>query len=155
MGDKVWDFVSAGLQDKSFDVVALAETHVSRSALLPWQKKARRDKIRMYANPARKTGRAVTMAGQDRDTEGGEWILMPGHRQAHSLSHQLDRVQEFQFDGQLTVDVGMASSNIQRFAKLGAFLAALKLPWVLLGDFNMSASALGKAGFFARVGGQP
>eukprot|EP00959_Pyramimonas_sp_CCMP1952_P347308 7274249-Pyramimonas_sp.AAC.1 len=58
----------------------------------------------MHANPARKTGRAVTMAGQERDTEGGEWILMPGHRQAHSLSHQLDRVQEFQFDGQLTVD---------------------------------------------------
>eukprot|EP00959_Pyramimonas_sp_CCMP1952_P310993 6508268-Pyramimonas_sp.AAC.1 len=64
---------------------------------------ARRANIILHMNPARKTGRAVTVLGQVRDTEGGEWILTPGHMQAHSLVHQLDRVQEFQYDGQVAI----------------------------------------------------
>eukprot|EP00959_Pyramimonas_sp_CCMP1952_P040109 838440-Pyramimonas_sp.AAC.1 len=83
---------------------------------------------------------------------------------------------EYQFDGQSAIDgftavvahfsgysvviitfygftsVGLADDNIARFAKLGSFLSALQLPWIVVGDFNVSSTSLAASGFLARVG---
>ena len=48
--------------------------------------------------------------------------------------------------------LGWKGSNLRRFAKLGALLASLSSPWLVLGDFNMPYQSLQKAGFLTRVG---
>eukprot|EP00959_Pyramimonas_sp_CCMP1952_P112980 2361546-Pyramimonas_sp.AAC.1 len=43
--------------------------------------------------------------------------------------------------------------NSARFAKLGAFLPSVKLPWLVIGDFNIDVVKFQRSAFCRRVGG--
>eukprot|EP00959_Pyramimonas_sp_CCMP1952_P275391 5756231-Pyramimonas_sp.AAC.1 len=47
---------------------------------------------------------------------------------------------------------GYSGQNLERLSKLGALLQALHLPWVVLGDFNMSSLTLSPGGFLGKIG---
>eukprot|EP00959_Pyramimonas_sp_CCMP1952_P215192 4502681-Pyramimonas_sp.AAC.1 len=46
---------------------------------------------------------------------------------------------------------GIAGEGAQRLVRLGAFVRALQLPWIIIGDFNVSPAVLAKSGFIERV----
>ena len=64
----------------------------------------------MIADVSRRTGQPTAERGFEKATEGGEWIFVPGHRQAHFLVPQLDRIPESQRDTQGSID-GFTASN--------------------------------------------
>eukprot|EP00959_Pyramimonas_sp_CCMP1952_P020823 439121-Pyramimonas_sp.AAC.1 len=49
--------------------------------------------------------------------------------------------------------IGLAGPNLVRLRRLGSPLAALQLPWVVLGDWNVPPQTLQASGFLSEVGG--
>eukprot|EP00959_Pyramimonas_sp_CCMP1952_P238014 4973969-Pyramimonas_sp.AAC.1 len=47
----------------------------------------------------------------------------------------------------------MSGRNCERFRKLGGLLTSIRMPWVCIGDYNMSPETLAKSKFLERVGG--
>eukprot|EP00959_Pyramimonas_sp_CCMP1952_P411825 8629975-Pyramimonas_sp.AAC.1 len=43
--------------------------------------------------------------------------------------------------------------NAQRFSKLGAFHQSVKLPWLVVGDYNIDVNVFVRSDFCKRVGG--
>eukprot|EP00959_Pyramimonas_sp_CCMP1952_P381353 7990857-Pyramimonas_sp.AAC.1 len=176
MSNKIWKYLLS--QKEAHSLFAVAETHVSRKGLRKWDKLARGEGLRLHANPAREDHqfRTVAASQEARANESGEWIVSRGHLQVRSFetlcSTQVIRAGEGRvLDGMMPVVVHMAGytfvlvcfyginsmgftgPNLLRYQRLGAFLHALQLPWVVVGDFNVPAAAVTKSEFAARVGG--
>eukprot|EP00959_Pyramimonas_sp_CCMP1952_P257463 5379116-Pyramimonas_sp.AAC.1 len=49
--------------------------------------------------------------------------------------------------------VGVGQANPVRFRKLGSLLATLQLPWVAIGDWNLSPPDMARTGFLEMIGG--
>eukprot|EP00959_Pyramimonas_sp_CCMP1952_P377098 7898568-Pyramimonas_sp.AAC.1 len=49
--------------------------------------------------------------------------------------------------------MGLGGANVGRFRRLSALLHALQLPWLVIGDSNMSPAVLTKAGLLQTIGG--
>ena len=49
--------------------------------------------------------------------------------------------------------LGFARANAQRYARLGALLQSVQLPWIVLGDFNQDVSEFRQSAFVKRVHG--
>eukprot|EP00959_Pyramimonas_sp_CCMP1952_P306575 6416214-Pyramimonas_sp.AAC.1 len=47
--------------------------------------------------------------------------------------------------------MGLHGANLGRFNRLLGLLWALQLPWVVVGDFNLSPAALSRAGIVERL----
>eukprot|EP00959_Pyramimonas_sp_CCMP1952_P116642 2437878-Pyramimonas_sp.AAC.1 len=112
-----------------------------------------------------------------RANEGGELFLCEGHRQVHHLSRTQFPIPPLCADGSQSYDgflpvilnlqgfsvvlitlcglcsTGFAGDNLRRFARVGALLQMLKIPWTTLGDFNFPPSVPEASGFLAKVGG--
>ena len=49
--------------------------------------------------------------------------------------------------------VGLAGANLVRLRRIGCLLRALRFPWVVVGDWNVSPQTLQASGFLREVGG--
>eukprot|EP00959_Pyramimonas_sp_CCMP1952_P035227 738028-Pyramimonas_sp.AAC.1 len=49
--------------------------------------------------------------------------------------------------------VEFSGINSARFAKLGAFLSSVKLPWLVMGEFHIDVAKFQGSAFCRRVGG--
>ena len=49
--------------------------------------------------------------------------------------------------------VGFGQGNSSRFRRIGSLLAALQLPWIAIGDWNIQPSSMARTGFLERIGG--
>eukprot|EP00959_Pyramimonas_sp_CCMP1952_P296889 6211062-Pyramimonas_sp.AAC.1 len=48
---------------------------------------------------------------------------------------------------------GFGGRNLARLAKLGALVSQLRLPWFIVGDFNLEPEVLVQRGFIQKVDG--
>ena len=174
--DKVWKFVQ--MNSEKYQFWSLVETHVhDELELRAWDKSARAARLRLIHNPARRAGRATTEEGEIRSNEGGELFMSQFHLQAHRLyettvaSQHLSEPDQTSLDGFVATVVhmtgysiiivtlyglpslGMRGANRRRFQKIGGLLAAVRLPWILIGDFNMTPAVLSASQFGQKLGG--
>eukprot|EP00959_Pyramimonas_sp_CCMP1952_P372636 7803398-Pyramimonas_sp.AAC.1 len=69
LSDKVWKYLAKN--SATYHFFGFLETHVHSSAELhEWDKKARLQKLRLYHNPARESGKTVSADKQDISNEG-------------------------------------------------------------------------------------
>eukprot|EP00959_Pyramimonas_sp_CCMP1952_P304330 6368969-Pyramimonas_sp.AAC.1 len=48
--------------------------------------------------------------------------------------------------------IGFSGENLLQYRPLGGLLRALQLPWIVVGDFNISAAALFHSQFASKLG---
>ena len=48
---------------------------------------------------------------------------------------------------------GMSPTNLSRLGQVHDLIKSLKVPWIVLGDFNMSPATLDQGGFLDLLGG--
>ena len=65
--------------------LGFVETHVDETGVDGWRAKARKLLWRSIAYPAHPSGHATAVAGAADANEGGERLLVRGHREARSL----------------------------------------------------------------------
>ena len=109
--------------------------------------------------------------------EGGELFMSQGHRCMRRVFPKASAVPSFCAEGSDALDgflpvvlhmtgfsviattfyahptVGFAGENLQRFAKLGALLQSVQLPWFIVGDFNIDISVFQRSAFLKRIQG--
>ena len=89
MGDKCWEYISS----RQDDYIGLVETHISAADVGSWRSRARKECMKLIANPARPSrhGHPDGWTGDSSESsaghanEGGEWFLAKGHLQTHVL----------------------------------------------------------------------
>eukprot|EP00959_Pyramimonas_sp_CCMP1952_P065757 1373176-Pyramimonas_sp.AAC.1 len=155
MGDNAWSCI----QNSDYDFYAIVGTPVhQQAALRRWEGKARGRGLRTVFNPARPRDRQVSLSQEEHANEGGEWLLAKNHLRVHRLpavraaGSRLMAPSHKALDG-FAVIMGLGGANVGRFQRLSGLLHALQLPWLVIGDFNMSPAALTKTGLPQKIGG--
>ena len=177
LGPKSWRYISDPAFLKKYQYIGLTETHAGCHTRKKWARCARQVKMRFVDNPARATGRATSAASAGKANEGGELFLSQGHRCTQRVFPKASAVPSFCADGSDALDgflpvvlhmtgfsilailfyahpsLGFAGANLQRFAKLGAFLQSVQLPWFIVGDFNIDIGVFQRSAFLERIHG--
>ena len=163
-------------KSRHYQYMALVETHVHTKAdLRDWESASRQLRLRLHYNAARPSGKKVSKNKASCSNEGGEFFLAQAHLQAYKLAeahvaakHLRDGHHRsldgflpmvLQFSGYSVAyivlyghpTIQMSGKNRLRFQRIGAVLQALKMPWVLCGDFNMTPATLLKSEFPQRL----
>ena len=173
MGEKSWKWLVA----QPYDFFSLVETHIHDStSLRTYDGKARGKGLRLHVNPARRSDKRVADSHTEYASEGGEWFMSKSHLRAASLSATRAASAKLQapnhprsLDGFVAVTVhfagysmvvvtfyahdgaGVRGSNAGRYQRLAGLLWSLQLPWIVIGDFNISPKNLLRSGIPDRL----
>ena len=144
-----------------YQIVALAETHVTGEGIPQWRGVLQADGWKLAATPGVSTGRSAL--GQ----HGGEWILARPHIATTTFEGQRRFWNVAGYDvffgfcplvvhlraGNLVIislywlpGEGLEGANTERVCAVSRFVQTLADPWVIVGDFNMPPEALLESG---------
>eukprot|EP00959_Pyramimonas_sp_CCMP1952_P360705 7554569-Pyramimonas_sp.AAC.1 len=175
MGEKAWSW----LIEQPHDFFSTVETHIhDEQSLKECDGKARGKGLRLHANPARRTQKVATDAQVEFASEGGEFLMSKGHLQVARLGASKVAASKLQapnhpssLDGFVAVTahfsgfsmviasfyahsgVGVRGLNAGSYQRLAGLLWSLQLPWIVLGDFNISPQNFVRSGIPDRVRG--
>ncbi|CAK0828794.1 unnamed protein product, partial [Prorocentrum cordatum] len=166
-GPRIRQFV---VEHKSkYGMMAFVKTHVTEAELIRYRASLDVDGWKLSACAAVGTGRSAE------GTSGDEWVLARSHLATASFDRQRALMTKERLKdpcrgwvpivwhlrvGNLMVIAayflpkhGFGGLNLHRWASLRAFLASVSDPWIIVADWNLTPTALGRNSFLKDVGG--